>query len=403
MTDKCMEEELRCGYTVTTEKKKLWMILLDLSKELKRVCQKYQLSYFLHAGSLLGAVRHQGFIPWDDDMDFVMPRADFERLIAVSEAEFQEPYCLQTLGNTTDTVNYGRAVLRNGNTTGVQLLRDLYNKDHNGIGIDISALDVAISQPWLRKMWWKKTDRYAAMLYLKGIGSCASQIPALGWGKGKTAFYKGISRYFSRDHLAERLEKNNKRYLNRKTGEWTINHELFGQHRHLIFKSRYYESFREMPFEGILFPVPAGYDEILSQYYAPDYMDFPEEKERKGHHYRILNLEESYREYLPHFQDIFKNTEGKRIVIFGAGKMTEHYLDNVEESFLPEWIVDNDKNKWGKKVKGIRVENPESLKKVDKSEQYVVICSIYYKEIEKQLKKLGISNYYIYVQNADWL
>ena len=69
--------EIICDFYVDENRKKLWLVSLDLLSELDRVCRKYELRYFLFFGSLLGAIRHKGFIPWDDDIDIAMPRNDF--------------------------------------------------------------------------------------------------------------------------------------------------------------------------------------------------------------------------------------------------------------------------------------------------------------------------------------
>ena len=66
------EEEVRCDFMVTKERKKIWAIELDLLRELDRVCKKYNLVYVLYCGSLLGAVRHKGFILWDNDLDSLL-------------------------------------------------------------------------------------------------------------------------------------------------------------------------------------------------------------------------------------------------------------------------------------------------------------------------------------------
>ena len=67
-----LEPEIRADFSVETWRKKLWLVELDLALELKNVCQTQGLSFFLVGGSMIGAVRHQGFIPWDDDMDIAM-------------------------------------------------------------------------------------------------------------------------------------------------------------------------------------------------------------------------------------------------------------------------------------------------------------------------------------------
>jgi lipopolysaccharide cholinephosphotransferase len=113
-------EEVRLGYTVSAKMKKIWAVEIDLLQCLIDVCEGHHLKYWADGGTLPGAVRHQGFVPWDDDIDIIMPRKDYDKLVglAVSGQEFQAPYLLQTA--YTDT-GYARdhAQLRDVRTTGV--------------------------------------------------------------------------------------------------------------------------------------------------------------------------------------------------------------------------------------------------------------------------------------------
>ena len=85
-------DEIRSGFLVTSTQKRLWNAQLGLVVELQRVCKKYNLRFFADFGTLIGAARHQGFIPWDDDIDLIMFREDFEKLKAVASKEFKYPY-----------------------------------------------------------------------------------------------------------------------------------------------------------------------------------------------------------------------------------------------------------------------------------------------------------------------
>ena len=81
ITKEFLEPEVRCDYEIPTEMKKVWAIELDLFREVSRVCEEHHLRYWITYGTLLGAVRHKGYIPWDDDFDIMMPRGDYQKLI----------------------------------------------------------------------------------------------------------------------------------------------------------------------------------------------------------------------------------------------------------------------------------------------------------------------------------
>lgn len=133
-----LEAEELYGYKVSKKMKKVWQIELDELSELDRICKKYKLKYILIDGSLLGAIRHNGFIPWDDDIDVGMMREDYEKLLEVAEKEFKKPYFLQTPCN--DDIYRGHAQLRNSNTTAIQLT-DFRRSANQGIFLDIFPFD----------------------------------------------------------------------------------------------------------------------------------------------------------------------------------------------------------------------------------------------------------------------
>lgn len=82
-----MQDEYIDGYFVSSKTKKIWNIELDMLKLLDDICKKYSLKYFVAYGTLLGAVRHKGFVPWDDDIDVFMLRDDYNKLARIAPAE----------------------------------------------------------------------------------------------------------------------------------------------------------------------------------------------------------------------------------------------------------------------------------------------------------------------------
>ena len=90
--DKYFENEIREGFFVPSMVKRAWAAELEVLSEIDKICQKYNIQYFAEWGTLLGAVRHNGFIPWDDDLDIGMKRADYERFLAAAEKELPTGY-----------------------------------------------------------------------------------------------------------------------------------------------------------------------------------------------------------------------------------------------------------------------------------------------------------------------
>ena len=88
------EGEERDGFYIEPMMKRVWAAQMEVLKDVERVCQKYNLDYFADWGTLLGTIRHKGFVPWDDDMDICMRREDYMRFIAVAQKELPKGYAI---------------------------------------------------------------------------------------------------------------------------------------------------------------------------------------------------------------------------------------------------------------------------------------------------------------------
>lgn len=133
-----LEPETICDFYVDEARKKIWLISLDLLREFDRVCRKHGLRYFIYGGTLLGAVRHHGFIPWDDDIDVAMLREDYSRLLSYAD-EFTSPYFLQS-PKTDKGYFFSYNKLRNVNTSRVSKTF-MYEKFCQGMALDIFPFD----------------------------------------------------------------------------------------------------------------------------------------------------------------------------------------------------------------------------------------------------------------------
>lgn len=140
---KFFDEEPR-EIRISPRVKRIWGVELDLLFKFAEVCKRHNIPWFIDGGSLLGAARHGGFIPWDDDIDVCMFRNDFEKLERIASTEFMHPYFWQTFKTDLQSAR-GHATLRNSLTTAIarrNLVNGRTNRIFNqGIFLDIFPLD----------------------------------------------------------------------------------------------------------------------------------------------------------------------------------------------------------------------------------------------------------------------
>lgn len=130
-------EEIRYGFRVSTKRKQVWAAEMRILEEFDRLCRENNLTYFADYGTLLGAVRHGGFIPWDDDIDVSMMRDDYMRFCELAKAKVKEPFFFQNA--ETDKLVMSFAKLRDERTAAIEFWDT--TTVHQGIFIDIFPLD----------------------------------------------------------------------------------------------------------------------------------------------------------------------------------------------------------------------------------------------------------------------
>lgn len=253
--------------------RKMQMIQLEMLVEVDRICKKNNIKYCIIAGTLLGAVRHKGYIPWDDDADIGMLRSEYERFCKACEKELDHTrFFFQTHSNTPG-YRWGYGKVRR---VGTEFVRK--GQEHmpypTGVFIDIFPLDNVPDNLFvrrihnivctvIRKILWstvgRKTD---SNTIIRGVYHLLSLFPR--------NFI-----FFLYDNLMRTSNKKDTQLVRILTFP-TPNNGYFGYYR------KWYVELKEIEFEGYNFPAPIDYDEYLTFKFG-NYHELPPIEQRQGH------------------------------------------------------------------------------------------------------------------------
>lgn len=296
LPDSFFLEEERDGYLVSAKMKELWAVQLDLLNEFDRVCKKYNLRYILDFGTLLGAVRHKGFIPWDDDVDVSMLREDYDKLMEVGPKEFKYPYFLQT-PYTDENFNEAVTKLRRSDTMYVTYHNLLNYPTFNlGIFIDIFVYDYIPADKQSEELIYKRTETDFLHRYVL----CH-----------RPSIYDGVKYPFRMaryQYYRMRYGSPSQVYAKQEQFAKSFNHDdLVGCVMYFDLNKRSHGFFletTELQFENLLLPAPANYDELLRSLYG-DYM-IPV-RNGAAHVMAHFDTSHSYKEHIGQRKNWLKN------------------------------------------------------------------------------------------------
>ncbi|MCI6811954.1 MAG: LicD family protein [Lachnospiraceae bacterium] len=267
------EAEEREGFHVRSMVKRSWAAQMEVLNQIDIVCKRHGIKYFATAGTLLGAVRHKGFIPWDDDVDISMQRKELKKFLYYAEKELPSDYCVRTVHNTE---GFRELLVRVFNskslTTNIDNMHRFYGCPYI-VGVDIFIHDdLPLTQ--------EELDIQIQLLTI---------VNALGydWEDDTSVSIEekmelldpieelcGVKIDRERPIMGQLLSLSDyicAMYEDDKAEEVAIIPKLVKRPGYRLPKSLYAETI-ELPFENIMIPAPAEYDKALSIMYGKNYM-----------------------------------------------------------------------------------------------------------------------------------
>ncbi len=300
---------------------KLREVQLELIKEFSRVCKEHELKWYAFLGTLLGAVRYEGYLPWDDDVDVAMPEEDYRKLCSHKEW-FDEGYFLQT---PLDKGFSNIAKLRRDGTTAFRrrFADELKKGGHHGIPIDIIPL---------------------------------AELPG---------------------------------------SECYCTPTLFSYKKEAVYLKEWFEPAGEIQFEGLTLRRPAKHRKILTEVYKG--WDWPFGAQQCQPSFWFFDTETGYEVYMKRYTGMLSEIEGQKIYLFGAADSLRVWLERFGLKDQVFYTFDNVRNKLGKSSYEIEITNPAEIPDILDDNSRLIIVSIWHQEIGKQLEKMGVEDYYVYI------
>ncbi len=256
-------------------------ISLEILKQVTDLCENLNLRYYLAWGTLIGAVRHKGFIPWDDDVDILMPRPDYEVLLQYMSSHklpnltlFNRQTCPQ-YPYMISRVSDDRYILEmeNEESVGMGVFIDIYPLDGMGNTLE-EAIKFGKYTDYMSSLCYQSTRKHFAVENTTSTLRKIIKYPAYLVAKiiGKDWFQNKIEKY---------AKERSKSY---DSSNWVGDLVWLSGGKKEILKREWLEQYEYVPYEKYQFRIPKMYDQVLRQTYG-NYMKLPPENERIGHHY----------------------------------------------------------------------------------------------------------------------
>ncbi len=340
-------DEVRNGFFIPTAVKQAWAAQLQVLDVIETICRKHDITYFADWGTILGTVRHGGYVPWDDDMDICMKREDYTRFKEAAKTELPKDFRIHDYEHQED---HWLFLSRVANSVHINFEPEHMKQFHNFpyiAGIDIFVLDYLYKDEQQEKQRCEEVKHIIAVADSIIAGEIAQPVKEANLIQLEEKYHKTFNRKLDNRHIGIELYRLAEEQMARVPKEESDRMaQIFpwgllgnrGQDR------EYYEKFVRLPFENTTMPVPADYHRILSGKYH-DY--FKIHKVWSGHDYPYFegqrkNLQAVADFKLPEFtfdKAMLRQNAGKRDNQDTMQNIAAEALSNIEKlhnAFLAE-------------------------------------------------------------------
>lgn len=382
-------------FQLSESTKRQQKVQMDLLLQLKKVCEKHNIKYFLFYGSLIGCARHRGFIPWDDDVDVAMLREDYDKFCKAAQEEFDKPYFFQCPESESDFFIGGYGKLRNSDTTALQE-REWGHSSNQGIWIDVFPLDKCYSDAENNKILRKKIREIQMIMLTKVYADVEvmGEISELEWQK-----YKESAQKYTWEQLCVKLREALMSCDEKESVYVAVLARMYNENELKVFYKEDFEYVELRDYEYLKLPVPQGMERCLEISKGTRYMNWPHEKFRKAHHKGLFSEYVPYKEYTNRFNINYERLKGRTLVVIGGGEVAARFVSEYGKGSGEVYLFVREGDYIKSCLKKIRRISLIELQNYAKYDINIIVCSKNFLGYEKILFDCNIQKYKIYIDD----